>query len=95
VKTTEWTCVCGALNDGGRYCEVCGTEQTRTAQTPPTPLVPSDGKLPAHREFPERTWQRSSPTDLCEEPGCTKTVAQHIAEFKEAMKHIELHEVKL
>ena len=39
-------------------------------------------KPPAYREVQPRAWARCKPTDRCSEPGCTKSVAEHMAELR-------------
>ena len=50
-------------------------------------------KLPMHKPFPERTWERSKPTDRC--PECGKTVREHQAELKAALSALELKSIHL
>jgi len=106
-----WTCACGATNAAKqRTCEFCGEskapEPTRGSGYPCQDCKqPTSGKLGAivvNERYlcPQCRWQRlerqkSQPTDRCGELGCDKTVAEHIAEFKQRMARVELKSVKL
>lgn len=52
---SAWSCDCGVVNDGTKFCEMCGQARPYSAErrAQPVPLA-----LPAHREFhlekPER-----------------------------------------
>lgn len=74
-----WTCeACQASNDVRmRVCDYCGADRPRRPEAVPAKTLP-----PAYQEPPAREYVRAQPTDRCTEPGCTKTVAEHIAEFK-------------
>ena len=76
------------LPEGTGGCKKCGWAP---AVEPPPPAKPA--MLPLHRPFPERTWERSRPSDVC--PECGKTVAEHIAELKSRVREIEDRVVKL
>ena len=72
------------LPEGTGGCKKCGWAPAVESAPPAKPAM-----LPLHRPFPERQWERSRPSDRCTEPGCTKLVSEHIAEFREAMRHIQ------
>jgi hypothetical protein len=82
-----WICpnpACGAANVMAyRVCDNCGAERERR------PAAPERQLPPAYVEFQERRLVRSQPSDRCPEPGCDKTVAEHIAEFKRHSRMIE------
>lgn len=59
-----------------RICEQCGEE---TAATVPTTW----GQLCPKCNFAHIRAVASAPEDLCTEPGCTLTVAEHIAKFQQ------------
>jgi hypothetical protein len=73
---------CDASMWGWGACRKCGW-------TPKAEAPPPQKKMPAYREFPERTVERSKLTDRCTEPDCGKTVAEHIAECLEAIRHMQ------
>jgi hypothetical protein len=76
---TDWNChQCATRNIGGvRYCELCGLEHQNPSPPPAIATVPS-----AYREAQPRERPACSPDDRCQEPGCGKTVRDHIDEAK-------------
>ena len=75
-----WRCWrCDAANDEGRNeCENCGAH-FKAAAPQGTGEKPT---LAMYREVPQRTRPLSRPDEHCPEPGCDKTVGEHIAEAK-------------
>jgi hypothetical protein len=78
---------CDARLEATGGCRKCGW---KPAEEPKAVKAP-----PAYQPFPERTWERSKPEDRCGEPGCTKTVREHQAELKAALRKIELKAISL
>jgi hypothetical protein len=83
-----WECrECHAKNaPKTHFCEACGQARALAEDKAPT-------RPPLPWERP--SFKPSTPDDPCDEPGCTKSVRDHIAEFKRAGEKIVARAVKL
>lgn len=87
-RISGWRCDCGAYNSkADEECEACGRRPGEARDDKP--------HLPAYREFPQRPRPASNKDERCPEPGCEKTVADHIREFRDAGRRIEARSLHL
>ena len=79
-----WTCLtCGAMNLVAHpTCEACAT--ARIVAAPPEP----ERQLPMYREFPAVAYQQPGREERCTEPGCSKTVGEHMADCRRLVTRI-------